>query len=545
MQPKKIVGTFSRALFPLIAAAGVYQVVQISRNPLPELSDDVVSLDDSKRLPGASVPFIPAASSARAALSSPSGEGPPPSDFRDAPAFLAPDKAISRTDAPAEENSGWPQENQEDAAGDVFLGGRESRGKPLEMRQGTRARRSRSKILGAAGKTRTRWTKFVEGRRAPSQKSKAFSGLPRGRTLLGPHSISKQEGRSSRRRRTVRGGSLAKNSALNRANSGPERGLNTRRSSRQKQKRRRARESSASRKKRGRRNFKRSAKRAKPGRVRRTIGRRGRRGDKKDAAQARHALRGKGPKRKHFLRFKKMAAARGRRRTSAKNSHPLDSQRGGAKKALLTGMLGRSPLKPPSAVRGIPTRNPWNEPLPSRLSPELGIQTTGLRESEIESVRPPSLVGGLKISDGKWIREGKTAYYHQGEYWGRLQKGKWSWLDKSGGQWWLWSAPGKPPVLWSKNHWWAQSNGLWFLLHNGEAWGYQYLNNWSQEGFRNESGTQIVYSKDGSRVLVSTPKEGAALFDAQTGAQLGQWRPEAVPRRPHPHLPSPTSISFD
>ncbi|HVA66774.1 MAG TPA: hypothetical protein VNK24_07605 [Elusimicrobiota bacterium] len=155
------------------------------------------------------------------------------------------------------------------------------------------------------------------------------------------------------------------------------------------------------------------------------------------------------------------------------------------------------------------------------------------------------MAGCRKTPDGKWIREGKTAYYHQGEYWGRFEKGEWSWLDKNGGQWWLWSAPGKPPVLWSKNHWWAQSDGLWFLLHNGEAWGYQYLNDWSQEGFRNESGAQIVYSKDGSRVLVSTPKNGAALFNAQTGARLGQWRPEAAPRRPHPHLPSPSSITFD
>ncbi|HVC09861.1 MAG TPA: hypothetical protein VNH15_07985 [Elusimicrobiota bacterium] len=211
----------------------------------------------------------------------------------------------------------------------------------------------------------------------------------------------------------------------------------------------------------------------------------------------------------------------------------------------MTGMLGRNPLKPPSAVRGFPTRNPWNRPLPNRLPPELEIKTSGLQENQIESVRPPALKDGRKVPDGKWIRQGSAAYYHQGEYWGRLENGQWSWLDKSGGRWWLWSAPGKPPVLWSKNHWWAQSSGLWFLLHNGEAWGYQYLNDWSQEGFRNESGAQIVYSKDGSRVLVSTPKDGAALFNAQTGARLGQWRPEPAPRGPHPHLPSPSSIAFD
>ena len=208
-------------------------------------------------------------------------------------------------------------------------------------------------------------------------------------------------------------------------------------------------------------------------------------------------------------------------------------------------MLGRGALKPPANIRGIPSQSPWNLPLPAKLPPQLRIDAEGLQDGKIEGVRPPDAGQARKAQDGAWIRKNGAAYYHRGDFWGRLESGEWSWLEKSQGRWWLWSAPGKPPALWSRGHWWTQKDGRWFLFHDGKAWGYQYLNEWSREGFRSEAGEQIVYSGDGRRVLISAPKQGAALFDAQTGAQLGEWNPEPAPRRPHPHIPSPSSVVFD
>ncbi|MDE2314206.1 MAG: hypothetical protein KGL04_08535 [Elusimicrobia bacterium] len=184
-------------------------------------------------------------------------------------------------------------------------------------------------------------------------------------------------------------------------------------------------------------------------------------------------------------------------------------------------------------------------PLPDKFPPQLQIDAEGLQDGKIEGVHPPDAAQARKTRDGSWIQKNETAYYRRGEFWGRLESGQWTWLQKSQGRWWLWSAPGKPPDLWNRGHWWVQNDGNWFLFHNGQAWGYQYLKQWGQQGFRNQAGEQIVYSGDGRRVLISAPRQGAALFDAQTGARLGEWDPEIAPRRPPPHIPSPSSVLFD
>ena len=49
---------------------------------------------------------------------------------------------------------------------------------------------------------------------------------------------------------------------------------------------------------------------------------------------------------------------------------------------------------------------------------------------------------------------------------------------------------------------------MWFLLHDGEPWGYQYLREWRSEGFVHSSGAQMIYSADGTRVGLIVPDEG-------------------------------------
>ena len=94
-------------------------------------------------------------------------------------------------------------------------------------------------------------------------------------------------------------------------------------------------------------------------------------------------------------------------------------------------------------------------------------------------------------------------------------------------------------LLWHGSHWWWRSSEAWFLLHEGEAWGYRYWEQWKEEGLIHpNSGTKMVYSADGSKVALITPGNGAQLFDAETGREIGSWTEQEMPKQPQPKAPA-------
>ncbi|MHB2025707.1 MAG: hypothetical protein ACYCPQ_03570 [Elusimicrobiota bacterium] len=261
---------------------------------------------------------------------------------------------------------------------------------------------------------------------------------------------------------------------------------------------------------------------------------RSRRAKKRSRRSRKRAKRG--PKKK----FKKGRSRRSKRAAKKKSARKTSGR------ALLAGLIGRGALKPPkSSVAAPKSSNPWSQPLPSAIPNGGRIKSGGLKDAQVEFVEPPDPKTKRRLNQKGWFEDGQTLYYRRQGTWGRLNQGAWSWMRHENGHWWLWSAPSRPPLLWEKHHWWIQNAGRWFLVHNGEPWGYRYLNSWGGEGFENADGAKIIYSKDGRRIAVSIPKKGAAVFDADTGEELGNWDAKLFPDKPAAHIPSPSSIVFD
>lgn len=200
--------------------------------------------------------------------------------------------------------------------------------------------------------------------------------------------------------------------------------------------------------------------------------------------------------------------------------------------ALLSKLLGRRALKAPAALP-FPKEKPWLRPIPPDAA-----NPRPLPFPDAESVVPPPSCGR---SGAHWhAPEAGSAvrWFHDGHDWGRSAPEGWAWLSKDHGHVWLWPQEKGRPLLLHQEHWWLRSRGLWFLLHDGEPWGAQYLREWGTEGFVHPSGAQMIYSADGTRVGMIEPDAGAILYDAQTGDALGRWPPESLPKRKGPRAPS-------
>jgi hypothetical protein len=200
--------------------------------------------------------------------------------------------------------------------------------------------------------------------------------------------------------------------------------------------------------------------------------------------------------------------------------------------ALLSKLLGRRALKAPAALP-FPKDKPWLRPIPPGAA-----NPRPLPFSEAETVAPPRSCSRSgphwhAPEDGSAVR-----WFHDGRDWGRSAPEGWAWLRKERGHAWLWPRATGRPLLRHQEHWWLRSRGLWFLLHDGEPWGAQYLREWGTYGFVHPSGAQMIYSADGTRVGMVEPDAGAILYDAQTGDALGRWPPEALPKRKGPRAPS-------
>ncbi len=199
-------------------------------------------------------------------------------------------------------------------------------------------------------------------------------------------------------------------------------------------------------------------------------------------------------------------------------------------------LLGLGPLRPPRGVRKN-QGNPWSLPIPKALPDGSPIEGKGPEMAEIEDISPPELKTASCRKGSHWhsfpasLPEGTAApvhYHHQAGAWGRWSQGRWSWLEREGGRWWIWGSREGPSLVWHQKHWWWETREGWLLLHQGRPWGWGYLRRWRSEGFSSPEGVEILYSADGSRLLLVLPGQGGLLLDS-AGRLLASLREEELP----------------
>lgn len=208
------------------------------------------------------------------------------------------------------------------------------------------------------------------------------------------------------------------------------------------------------------------------------------------------------------------------------------------KPVLLSKLLGKNAIRPPLIKTGVPDLSPLLARVP-KLGPDgkpFKWFPAGL--AAVEAAPPPGPeLTACKLAKGHW-HAAPAGLYHDRTAWGLGGRPGWLWLKRAASHWWAWTAKDEPTWLWSRGHWWWKSDGIWFLLHQGEAWGYRIFGEYHQEGLIHPgTGTKMVYSADGLRVAVITPGDGAWLFDAVTGAILGRWSEEQMAKPKPPRAP--------
>lgn len=227
--------------------------------------------------------------------------------------------------------------------------------------------------------------------------------------------------------------------------------------------------------------------------------------------------------------------------------------RGKAKRAprfrpiLLSALLGKKAIRPPTGRFGIPDLSGLAKLLP-RLGPDGRLLAAEPAEaSEVEALRPPDkTLQGCRVPGGHWHSSALGPLYHTGSSWGRPHAGRWAWAARAKEHWWAWTAPEEPTWLEHQGRWWWRSQNVWFLLHEGEPWGYRLFLEGKEEGLIHPgTGTKMVYSSDGLRVAVITPGDGAILFDALTGEEMARWSEEQIRKSKRPAGPSaPASVTL-
>ncbi len=200
---------------------------------------------------------------------------------------------------------------------------------------------------------------------------------------------------------------------------------------------------------------------------------------------------------------------------------------------LLGGKALRPPpslLRPPVGLSRLPSRRPYFDasgrivPPPSR---ELGA---------LEIVAPDEIASDRR-QNAHW--DGET--WHEKRAHGLARDGGWLWLEKDAARWW--GLVGKTPLARHQNLWWLRKSGVWLVLHEGEPWVWRHFQDWGAQGlFHPVTGTEIVYSPDLSRAAVITPGEGAVVYDALSGAEIGRIPEEAMPARRRPKAPKSLSL---
>jgi hypothetical protein len=208
------------------------------------------------------------------------------------------------------------------------------------------------------------------------------------------------------------------------------------------------------------------------------------------------------------------------------------------KPVLLSKLLGMGSIRPPKDDVKPPDLRELASRVPKAGPDGKPWQAVPADLKAVEEARPPThALAACHESKSHW-HKGDEPLFHAGKAWGGGDAEGWLWLQKSGKDWWAWTAESQPTWLWHQGHWWWKSDGVWFLLHEGEAWGYRTFSERRQEGLIHPgTGTQMVYSADGDRVALITPGDGAWLFDAHSGEVLDRWTEAQMPAKPKPHAP--------
>ncbi|HAM35985.1 MAG TPA: hypothetical protein DEB40_11015 [Elusimicrobia bacterium] len=233
------------------------------------------------------------------------------------------------------------------------------------------------------------------------------------------------------------------------------------------------------------------------------------------------------------------ARAPGTARQSRRERKPPAAPR--FRPVLLSQLLGKNAIRPPKARVPVPDLSGLRERVPGQGPDHEPLKWFPAPAEAVEAARLPG-AGELscRASGGHWHSPG---LFHHREAWGLWDEQGWLWLARSGQRWWAWTDKDQPCWLWFNGHWWWSSRDVWFLLHQGQAWGYRLFGERQSEGLIHPAtGTEMVYSEDGRRVAVITPGDGAWLFDARTGAVLGRWTEDQMPRKPKPRAPGGVTL---
>lgn len=206
-----------------------------------------------------------------------------------------------------------------------------------------------------------------------------------------------------------------------------------------------------------------------------------------------------------------------------------------ARPLLLSKLLGRGALRPPPSsvappdlsglARRKPVLLPDGSPVPSRPYELDRIEAHDPRRS-----RPAD-----RRRKAHWDAGDR---WHDGAATGVAADARWLWLWKEKTRVWAVGEAELPPLLRHRELWWGKQKGVWFAVHDGALWSWRRFSDWDAEGLiRLTDGVELVYSADFTKVAVITPGAGAVLYDALTGAELGHWLEQELPRR-RPRAPA-------
>ena len=200
---------------------------------------------------------------------------------------------------------------------------------------------------------------------------------------------------------------------------------------------------------------------------------------------------------------------------------------------LLGGIALRPPpasLRPPVALAGLAAKRPASDAM-GRIVPPPGRELRA-----IEAVAPEKTASDRR-RNAHW--DGET--WHERRAHGLARDGGWLWLQKDGARWW--GLVDRTPLVRHQNIWWLRRSGVWLVLHEGEPWAWRHFQDWGADGlFHPATGTEIVYSPDLSRAAVIAPGEGAVIYDARSGAEIGRIPESAMPARRRPKAPKSLSL---
>ncbi len=202
---------------------------------------------------------------------------------------------------------------------------------------------------------------------------------------------------------------------------------------------------------------------------------------------------------------------------------------------LLSKLLGRDTLRPPPASIEPPDLSRLKGRKPPSLPDGSPVPALAFEPSVLETLDPSRTATACRRAKPHWD---DGPLWHDGAARGLTHDARWLWLWKDDSRWWAVSEPEYAPLLRHQELWWGKKSGVWFALHDGELWSWRRFADWNAHGLlRLTDGVELVYSADFKMVAVITPGEGAVLYDAASGAELGAWLESELPRR-RPRAPA-------